>query len=70
MRQRVSFQGGGWCAPKVYVDDVPQYSETAVNDIPPELIAGIEVYTSQLRVPPAHAGGVTGCGVILIWTRR
>jgi hypothetical protein len=40
-----------------------------VNTVPPEHIAGIEVYSSTAQVPAKYnrTGGV--CGVLLIWTR-
>lgn len=71
-RQRGSLQSSsGYCRPTVYVDGFPQLgSETPVNDIPSYDIAGLEVYPSQTTVPAQYAGGLTGCGVILIWTRR
>ena len=41
-----------------------------VNSIPPEHIAGIEVYTSQAQVPVKYARAMDNvCGVVLIWTR-
>jgi hypothetical protein len=72
LRRRASFQGGTSCVPAVYIDGFLQSNETgtAVNDIRPDLIAGLELYTTQLRVPSAYAHGLSGCGVILIWTRR
>lgn len=73
LRRRVSFTGGRSCVPSVYVDGFLYQSHeddaSGVNDVKPEDIAGIEVYTSQLRVPPAYAHGLTGCGVILIWLK-
>lgn len=40
-----------------------------VNVIPPEHIAGIEVYTSAAQVPAKYNRTGGGCGVLLIWTR-
>lgn len=73
LRSRVSFQSSGTCEPIVYIDNVPYRSGAGVspvNVVEPDQVAGIEVYNSQLRVPPAYAGGTTGCGVILVWTRK
>lgn len=74
LRRRASFGGAGVCEPIVYIDNVPQrpspYHPSPVDYLQPDQIAGIEVYNSQLRVPQAYASGVTGCGVILVWTRK
>lgn len=61
--------GTGVCEPSIYVDGFLQ-SEGAAADIMPSDIGGIEVYTSPAMVPAEYQGGLTGCGVILIWTRR
>jgi hypothetical protein len=55
------------CRPQVYVDGLP-YSNGVV-DLPPEVIAGIEVYRSGSQMPALY-GDRTGCGVVLIWTER
>jgi len=36
----------------------------------PEHLLAIEVYRGPSEVPTAYAGAESGCGVILIWTRR
>jgi len=71
LRGRPSFQSTAYCSPRVYVDGFPEhFSVSAVNAIPPHDVAAIEVYPSQHTVPAQFSGGLTGCGVILIWTRR
>ena len=40
-----------------------------VNTVPPEHIAGIEVYTSASQIPAKYNRTGGGCGVLLIWTR-
>jgi hypothetical protein len=40
-----------------------------INTIPPEHIAGIEVYTSAAQIPAKYNRTGNGCGVVLIWTR-
>lgn len=72
LRGRASIQGGTLCVPTLYIDGFlyHNYGGTSINDVAPDQIAGIELYTTQLRTPSAYAGGLTGCGVILIWTRR
>lgn len=71
LRGRPSFRSSGYCRPRVYIDGFPEYhSDSPVNAIPPYDVAAIEVYPSQLTVPAQFSGGLTGCGVILIWIRR
>lgn len=40
-----------------------------INTVPPEHIAGIEVYTSSAQIPAKYNKTSNGCGVLLIWTR-
>lgn len=40
-----------------------------VNTVPPDHIAGIEVYTSPAQTPAKYNRTGGGCGVLLIWTR-
>jgi hypothetical protein len=40
-----------------------------INSIPPDHIAGIEVYTSASQIPAKYNRTGNGCGVLLIWTR-
>jgi hypothetical protein len=40
-----------------------------VNSVPPEHIAGIEVYTSTAQIPAKYNRTGGDCGVLLIWTR-
>jgi len=64
------------CFMDVYVDGAmvfnssnPQFGLFDVNSIPPEHIAGIEVYTSAAQIPARYNRTSAGCGVLLIWTR-
>lgn len=70
-RARPSFRSSAYCSPRVYIDGFPEHHvDSPVNAVPPHDVAAIEVYPSQIAVPAQFAGGLTGCGVILIWTRR
>lgn len=40
-----------------------------MNTIPPEHIAGIEVYTSTAQIPAKYNRTGNGCGAVLIWTK-
>jgi hypothetical protein len=66
------------CYMDVYLDGslVYQYARTPpsplfnVNDLLPPSIEGIEIYSSASQVPAAYNRTSSGCGVILIWSRR
>jgi carboxypeptidase-like protein len=64
------------CFMDVYVDGAlvfdsrnPQFGLFDANSIPPEHIAGIEVYSSTAQIPAKYNRTSAGCGVLLIWTR-
>lgn len=60
----------GQCAAAIYVDGTklnPGFE--SIDDIPPDDIAGIEVYSGALEVPPKFQSDL-GCGVIAIWSKR
>jgi hypothetical protein len=64
------------CFMDVYLDGAlvfdsrhPRNGLFDVNLVPPEHIAGIEVYTSAAQVPAKYNRTGGGCGVLLIWTR-
>ena len=66
----------GACYMDVYVDGAMVYDSRRpenglfdVNTIPPDHIAGIEVYTSTAQIPVKYNRTAAGCGVVLIWTR-
>lgn len=64
----------GGCIPAIYVDGMqvnrPPLRGTSIDDlVPPVSLEGIEIY----RGPSANQGRFhdpSGCGLILIWTRR
>ena len=65
------------CFMDVYLDGAMVFNTRAtenglfdINQIPPEHIAGIEVYTSAAQVPAKYyRTGTVFCGVLLVWTR-
>lgn len=65
---------GNVCYPSYFVDGSlftgldPQVSGGL--PIPPEDVRGIEVYASLSAAPPQYARLDSGCGIILIWTKR
>lgn len=59
---------GGTCALEVYRDGVLERIDIDLDQIPPEQIEAIEVFTG-LSIPVQYASR-NGCGVMLIWTRR
>lgn len=60
----------GQCAPVVYVDGLQaQDGYASLDDIvPPQQVAGIEVYAGLGEAPMQYQSN--GCGVILVWTKR
>ena len=58
------------CVPTVYVDGVEAIGGYASVDdfVPPGQVAGIEVYAGLGEAPGQYRS--TGCGVILVWTKR
>ncbi|MDQ6736675.1 MAG: Plug and carboxypeptidase regulatory-like domain-containing protein, partial [Gemmatimonadota bacterium] len=60
----------GRCTPVVYVDGVEMHDGyQSVDDIvPPQQVAGIEVYTGLGEAPIQYT--TNGCGVVLVWTKR
>jgi hypothetical protein len=74
----------GRCIPNYFVDGSPFVVEAVVPTpgksrtftdldaaVPPESILAIEVYASPVGIPPAFdLSSSTGCGTILIWTKR
>jgi len=67
--------GEGMCAPQIYVDGMlfsggqmgPQ--DRSIDEIAPQDIEAMEVYTSAARAPIQYAMD-SSCGVILVWLRR
>jgi hypothetical protein len=53
----------------VYDSRHPENGLFDVNTVPPDHIAGIEVYSSAAQVPAKYNRTGSGCGVLLIWTR-
>jgi hypothetical protein len=53
------------CKPAIYVNGNP--TVRTMNDIPPNMIYGIEIYASAAEVPPQYPAA--NCGAILIWTK-
>jgi hypothetical protein len=60
----------GQCAPVVYLDGVQATDgyKTLDDIVPPQQVAGIEVYAGLGEAPPQYQSN--GCGVILVWTKR
>jgi len=53
----------------VYDSKHPENGLFDINSVPPEHIAGIEVYTGAAQIPAKYNRTGGGCGVLLIWTR-
>lgn len=64
------------CFMDVYIDGAMVFDSRQpinglfdVNTVPPDHIAGIEVYVSAAQIPAKYNRTGGGCGVLLIWTR-
>ena len=63
-------QMGRDCPPQYWVDGVKTWNLN-IDDIVPQDVEGIEVYSGASTLPPQYntKEGTTICGVVLIWTR-
>jgi hypothetical protein len=63
-------QGARDCPPQYWVDGVKAWNLN-IDDIVPQDVEGIEIYSGASTVPPQFntREGTTICGVVLIWTR-
>lgn len=73
--------GNGLCVPNVYVDGQPLRRKSVLDDYqdparfenlvpPPEQISAMEIYAGGATIPPQWRTGGSGCGVIVVWSRR
>jgi len=64
---------GNYCPPMYFIDAVyyplPPLQTQSVPVVPSEIL-GIEVYSNLFSAPPQFQRRGSGCGVILIWTKR
>jgi Carboxypeptidase regulatory-like domain len=65
-----------YCAPSYFIDGVyyplppVQAFQTPSLPLAPEEILAIEVYSNVFSAPPRYQRLDSGCGVILVWTKR
>lgn len=74
--------GQGLCVPNIFVDGYPLRTNTQMQDVyaspnrfdlvvpPPEQVAAMEIYPGGASIPPQWRTGTSGCGVIVVWSRR
>ena len=60
------------CPPLLYLDGLPLGDTDGMLDtiVFPHEVAGIEVYRRASELPAEFSGSRSGCGVIVIWTKR
>ena len=60
----------GGCVPVVYVDGMQMQDgyETLDDIVPPQQVAGMEIYSGLGEAPVQYKSN--GCGVLLVWTKR
>ena len=68
-RRTSSFLYGN-CKPIIYLDGLPMGTGAIDNIIPPSLVEAIEIYSGISQLPAQYSGAESGCGVVLLWTRR
>lgn len=62
---------GRACPPAVFLDGMQVIRAEGIDDIVHvAAVEAMEVYRGPSQTPPQFAGGETGCGVVVIWTRR
>jgi hypothetical protein len=64
---------GTSCRPNVWIDKLPYGDDPdAVRMLRPDDIAGVEMYTRSVLIPDEFRprGRDTGCGALVIWTKR
>jgi hypothetical protein len=61
----------GYCTPIVYLDGVRiSMSGISLEGIAPvSVLEGAEVYRSASEAPVRYGGGMSGCGIIVLWTK-
>jgi len=73
--------GEGLCVPNIYVDGQPLRRDNILDDYqdparfenvvpPPEMVSAMEIYPGGASIPPQWRSGTSGCGVIVVWSRR
>ena len=60
----------GICKPIIYLDGLPMERGAIDNIIHPSLVEAIEIYSGISQLPAQYSGAESGCGVVLLWTRR
>jgi hypothetical protein len=68
-----SHSGLGECQVQFWLDGVPfqpLHEGRISNEIPPSEIEAVEVYRSNAETPVQFRRQGSGCGTVLIWTRR
>ena len=58
-------------SPHFYVDGIRLFAGGSIEDVvTPEAVEAIEIFRRPSEIPAQYGGVESGCGVILIWTRR
>src|SRR5262249_26101003 len=67
---RATMGPGRDCPPQYWVDGIKSWALN-IDDIRPQDVEGIELYSGPSSLPPQFntKEGSTVCGVVLIWTR-
>jgi TonB-dependent Receptor Plug Domain len=59
----------GCAAPRIFLDG-RLTTDDVDGTVDPSDVLAIEIYRRPVEVPPEYGGASSGCGVLVIWTRR
>ena len=68
--RRSSTFANATCMPVIYLDGIPMERGSIDALIHPSSVEAIEAYSGTSQLPAQYSGAGSGCGVVLIWTRR
>ena len=68
--RRTSTFSNANCRPLIYLDGLPMVRGAIDDLIHPSLVEAIEIYSGISQLPAQYSGAESGCGVVLVWTRR
>lgn len=68
--RRMMTVASGLCLPGIYLDGIPQDPGRIDQVIDPFDVEAVEIYAGGAQVPAQYSGADSGCGVVLVWSRK